>query len=245
VTVRVRGGQLTLAARDHAGRAGIAHKSIGAAQREDPAALGRALAAALREAVASVAGHGADAVGLLARDLAAAALAWELAAPALEAAGLRLFRLVPRTAADDRGGPAGRGDGAADGGGPAALGLAALLRAHPVAVIHIRAALKDHHGTPALDLATPLTALALDRAIPRDLPAPLVVLDVPTPRRAAFATQLAAAGTVRAVLTADHAAARALQHGGDIYDVTRAVRAIDPLTALFARAPSIRFPKPC
>ena len=107
----------------------------------------------------------------------------------------------------------------------------------------------DHHGTPALDLPTRLTPIALDRCIARDLPAPLVVLDVPDTQRAlrnVFATHLAAAGTVRAILATSGAAALpdALANQGDIYDVTRALRADDPHTALFARTPSLRFPKP-
>jgi hypothetical protein len=128
-------------------------------------------------------------------------------------------------------------------------GLASLLHDQPVAVLHIRAQLKDHHGTPALDLPAPLTAIALDRAIPRDLPAPLVVLDVRAsqlPLRNVFATYLSAAGTVRAILATNHgeAVATALLRGSDIYDVTRAVRACDPQAALFTRTPSIRFPTP-
>jgi hypothetical protein len=125
--------------------------------------------------------------------------------------------------------------------------LAQLLREQPVAVLHIRASLIDHHGTPALDLPTRLTGIAIDGKLPRDLPAPLVVLDVPAPERNAFATQLAAVGTVRAILAADDTAtlAEALRSESDIYDVARAVRARDATAALFARTPSIRFPRPC
>ena len=128
--------------------------------------------------------------------------------------------------------------------------LATLLREHPVAVLHVRAPLTDHHGTPALDLETPLTGPGLDRCIPRDVPAPLVVLEAPAEQlflRNVFAAHLAAVGTVRAIIatTPTEALPTALRGGGDIYDVTRAIRARGhALTALFARAPSIRFPAP-
>ena len=64
--------------------------------------------------------------------------------------------------------------------------------------------------------------------------------------RNVFATQLSAAGTVRAIIATGGAAAlaEALRDQGDIYDVTRALRAHDPHTALFARTPSLRFPRP-
>jgi peptidoglycan hydrolase-like protein with peptidoglycan-binding domain len=128
--------------------------------------------------------------------------------------------------------------------------LATLLREHPVAVLHIRAPVTDHHGTPAVDLPTRLTGIALDRLIPRDLPTPLVVLDVPAPQlllRNAFAAELSAVGTVRAILATSRMAtlAAALREDSDIYDVTRAIRAHDePQAALFARTPSVRFPMP-
>ena len=253
--------------------------------------------------MATVAGDRGGDVGLLAPHPVAAALAWELAAPALEAAGLRLFRLARRTQAEAAGDRALRGTlgrsqatsltrfqaenglpatGLADpvtvqrlhqavtgagaprvaivGDAPAVeaaylragfrpLDVASLACEQPAAVLHIHARLIDHHGTPALDLPAPLTAIALDRKLPRDLLAPLVVLDGPVhqlPLRNVFATHLSAAGTVRAILATSQgeAVARALQRGSDIYDVTRAVRALDPLAALFARTPSIRFPRP-
>jgi hypothetical protein len=298
VTVRMRGGRLTLIARDHAGRVGVVRDAMA------PAASGRDLAKLLRDAVTTVSGdHGSD-VGLLARHPVAGALPWELAAPALEAAGLRLFRLARRTQGDeiDARGALSRcratslsrfqavnglpatglpdpvtvqrlhqavtgedaprvaivGDDPATGAAytragfhPLVVrdGLASLLHDQPVAVLHIHAHLTDHHGTPALDLPTPLTAIALDRKLPRDLPAPLVVLDARKAElalRNVFATHLSAAGTIRAILATSQgeAVATALRHGTDIYDVTRAIRALDPEAALFARTPSIRFPMP-
>ncbi len=319
VTARVRGGRLTLTARDHAGNVGVLRGALAvpaATELQHPAALGRALAAVLRDAVATVAGDRGDDVGLRALHPAAGALPWELAAPAFEAAGLRLFRLAPHGEAADvtavqgalsrchttplaRDGNLGpetsgalsrfqgehglprtgladpvtvqRLHGAVTGGDaprvaivgdardaeaayagagyhPLTAGddLATLLREQPVAVLHIHASLTDHHGTPALDLPTRLTGIALDRKLPRDLPAPLVVLDVPAQQRNAFATQLAAIGTVRAILAAHHPAtvAEALRSQRDIYDVTRAIRARDATAALFARNASIRFPRP-
>ena len=298
VTVRLHGGRLTLIARDHAGRVGVLRDALA------PTASGRDLAQLLRDAVTTVSGdHGND-VGLLAPHPVAGALPWELAAPALEAAGLRLFRLARRTQGDvmDVSGALSRcqatslsrfqavnglpatglpdpvtvqrlhqavtgedaprvaivGDDPAieaaytrAGFQPLVVrdGLASLLHDQPVAVLHIHAHLTDHHGTPALGLPTPLTAIALDRKLPRDLPAPLVVLDVPKAElalRNVFATRLSAAGTVRAILATSHgeAVATALQCGSDIYDATRAIRARDPEAALFARTPSLRFPRP-
>ena len=350
----------------------------------DPDGLRRDLAVLLNDAAAGVPG---DDLGLRVVDPELGALPWELAAPALEAAGLRLFRRAPRT----RGEPAdvravqgalnrlGRGPLAGDGDlGPvtraalaalqAELGLpatglpdpvsmqrlhsavaggarplVAVLRAarprvtpddgadtkadvrsveeaserpgvrtagfdaragtpvdrtyaragfrtvvldapgelkslpheFPAAVIHLDAGFAVHHGVPALDLRGRgrLTATALDRLIPRDVPAPLVVLDPPAPRTAhetavelllrnSFAAELAAVSGVRAVLAAGlvHggrrerqrvALAGALREGRDVHDVARALRepALDDTlgfvaAALFARTPSVRFPAP-
>ncbi len=341
VAARLRRGRLTLLTSGHAGRSGRlregealerVHRALAvptARLLEDPAALARDLAAVLRAAVATVHGEGSAAhddgardVGLHANHTAVQALPWELAAPALEAAGLRFFRRVPREreeAADVRAvqgalrrlgpwplvpdgnlgpqtaralrqlqgelGIAATGlpdpvtvqrlHGAVAGGDlprVAIVGcssvpvrsyeragfdpltadgrLAALLREHPVAVLHIRASLTDHHGTPALDLPARLTGPGLDRCLPRDLPSPLVVLDVPDEHLLlgnVFATQLSAVGTVRAILVTSHTGAlpAALESGGDIVDVTRAIRAHgQALTALFARTAAIRFPAP-
>jgi hypothetical protein len=171
---------------------------------------------------------------------------------------------------------------------PTGAELMSLLRDFPAAILHLNVGLVDHHGTPAIDLlgspgvrgraaAGRLTGPAMDHLIPRDLPAPLVVLDVTAPKsrretaaqlllRNAFAAELAAVGTVRAVLATGlarygrqqrlyRALAGALRDGLDVYDVAAAVRALatDPqlddalaftATALFSRAPSVRFPAP-
>src|SRR5262249_44491712 len=69
-----------------------------------------------------------------------------------------------------------------------------------LAILHIRAPLELRHGSPVLLLDGPVTALALDAAIGREYPSPLVVLEVPGGQapltqlllRNAFAAELAA-----------------------------------------------------
>jgi hypothetical protein len=97
------------------------------------------------------------------------------------------------------------------------------LREHPPAVLHLTVGLVDHHGAPAIDLlegvrgragaaiAGRLTATAFERLIPRDVPSPLVVIDVPAPPAAHevatqlllrnwFAAELIAVGNCRALV---------------------------------------------
>jgi hypothetical protein len=143
---------------------------------------------------------------------------------------------------------------------PTGAELAAVLHKRPVAILHVNAGLVDHHGTPAIDLLAVAgskggpagsgrhTGTALDGVIPRNLPAPLVVLDVTAPRsrheaaaqlllRNAFAAELAGVGTVRAVVATGlaryHRQERlydaligALRDGRTVHDVTEAVRAL-------------------
>ncbi len=160
---------------------------------------------------------------------------------------------------------AGFGAEAVDG----AAELKRLLRERPAAVLHLDAGFADHHGVPAIELRGParLTAIAFGRLIARDAPSPLVVLDPPAPRTArdaaaqlllrnAFASELMAVGTVRALLAAGltrdsrrqrEALAGALREGGDAHEVASALRETAlafAATALFARAPSVRFPVP-
>jgi hypothetical protein len=107
--------------------------------------------------------------------------------------------------------------------GPTPEELEAELGRRPAAIVHMTVGLVDHHGTAALDLlaaprtkgrpsaAVRLTATTLGWLIPRELPAPLVIVDVPAPPgkhegvkqlllRNAFAAEAMAVGTVRALL---------------------------------------------
>ena len=134
------------------------------------------------------------------------------------------------------------------------------LERTPVAILHLNVGLVDHHGTAAIDLsASPapkprralagrLSGIAFHRLIPRDLPTPLVVLDVPGPQAAhetvtqmllrnAFAAELASLGVVRTILAtglARYAEQRrlydtlvdALAEGVDVYEVVSRIRRI-------------------
>ena len=164
-------------------------------------------------------------------------------------------------------------------------GLYAELQRRPVAVVHLNVGLVDYYGTAAVDLMPPraakgrppsagrLTGAALCALLPPDLPQPLIVLDVPGPTgrrekttqlllRNAFAADLAAVGTVRAVLATGlsrygdqerlyGALIGALGSGCRICEVADRIRDLGreepltfPSTALFTRLPGIRFPGP-
>lgn len=370
VTVRVREGTLTVLAEAREGplagpEGGVrscplveevlagaegapASGALVARLLDDPMGLGEELASLLLDALPS--GRKLD-VGLRAKDAVVRALPWELASPALEAAGLRLFRRAPRTRgwpADVRGvqgalnrerrvwvSPDGifgtdtrealqafQSDGglpatgmpdpvtvqrlhAAVAGGaaprvtivrrswlaeertfrgarqsgvlvdwlyrragfrplvldsPTSDELMAALQRWPPAILHLNVGLVATHGSPAVDvlaLPTPkgrpltrgrLTATALDRLIPRNLPAPLVLLDVPAPKgrreavrqlllRNVFAAELSAVGTAPAILATGLAADErqralyatvigALRVGRDVGDVRAAIAAL-------------------
>lgn len=242
VVARLRGGRLTLRVNDHAGRSGrLCHlaalervREAIAAPSHDPEALGRDLAAILRAAVATVHVERDDRVAALSAGAAALearprvtqvtrdvgldagqptvqALPWELAVPALDAAGIKFFRRTRTGTADMRG---------------------------------IQGALRRLDPWP---LATDGN-LGPETALARGVPSPLVILDTPGERlRNVFASLLAHAGTVRAILATAHSehVTTALQAGGEIAAVTAAIRTQgDALTALFARTPSLRFPAP-
>lgn len=107
--------------------------------------------------------------------------------------------------------------------GPGEDSLESMLRQRPPAILHLTVGMVEHHGAPAVDLVEAarskgratttgrLTATALERLIPRDLPTPLVIVDVTAPStrheastqlllRNWFAAEVMALGGVRALI---------------------------------------------
>jgi peptidoglycan hydrolase-like protein with peptidoglycan-binding domain len=167
--------------------------------------------------------------------------------------------------------------------GPTPDELEAELRRRPAAIVHLTIGMVDHHGTAAVDLlAAPptrgrpsygarLTATMLGSLIPRELPSPLVIVDVPAPPggheavkqlllRNAFSAEAMAVGTIRALLATGLARygrqqrlyevlVGKLKEGGEVGELARAVQrlatghdSLDGLLAFSATALFARTP---